>query len=73
MKLGEKESLRIPAITSGSLLIDIAIGCGGYPRGGGHKNFCSGIIRKDNNSFTRNSISPKERRKCSIYRCRART
>jgi len=33
MKLGEKESLRIPVITSGSLSIDTAIGCGGYPRG----------------------------------------
>jgi recombination protein RecA len=33
MRLGERESLRIPVVTSGSLSIDIAIGCGGYPKG----------------------------------------
>jgi recombination protein RecA len=33
MKLGERESLKIPVVSSGSLSIDIAIGCGGYPRG----------------------------------------
>lgn len=33
MRLGERESLRVPVIPSGSLAIDIAVGCGGYPRG----------------------------------------
>lgn len=33
MKLGEKTNLKIEAISSGSLLIDEAIGIGGYPKG----------------------------------------
>ena len=33
MRLGEREKLRVPVIPSGSLAIDIALGCGGYPRG----------------------------------------
>ncbi len=33
MKLGEKGSLKIPVFSSGSLSIDIATGCGGFPKG----------------------------------------
>ncbi len=33
MRLGEKGELRVPVFSSGSLAIDIAVGCGGYPRG----------------------------------------
>lgn len=33
MRLGEKGDLRIPVFPSGSLAIDIAVGCGGYPKG----------------------------------------
>lgn len=33
MKLGEKQSMNVEVIPSGSLLIDAALGVGGYPRG----------------------------------------
>ena len=33
MKLGEKQSMNVAVIPSGSLLIDAALGVGGYPRG----------------------------------------
>lgn len=33
MRLGEKGDLKIPIFSSGSLAIDIAVGCGGLPKG----------------------------------------
>ncbi|MCS7214252.1 MAG: recombinase RecA [Candidatus Calescibacterium sp.] len=33
MRLGEKGELKIPVFSSGSLSIDIAVGCGGFPKG----------------------------------------
>ncbi len=33
MRLGEKGDLKIPVFSSGSLSIDIAVGCGGFPKG----------------------------------------
>ncbi len=33
MRLGQKEGLKIPAIPTGSLAVDAAIGIGGFPRG----------------------------------------
>lgn len=33
MRLGEKGDLKIPVFSSGSLAIDIAVGCGGFPKG----------------------------------------
>lgn len=33
MKLGERESMHIDAISSGSISLDIALGIGGYPKG----------------------------------------
>ena len=33
MKLGERSNVEVNAISSGSLLIDQALGVGGYPRG----------------------------------------
>ena len=33
MRLGQQETLRIPAISSGSIAVDYAVGVGGFPRG----------------------------------------
>lgn len=33
MKLGQREAVEIPAISSGSISLDMALGIGGYPRG----------------------------------------
>lgn len=33
MKLGDKSNLTIEAVSTGSLLLDEAIGVGGYPKG----------------------------------------
>ncbi|MEO0305670.1 MAG: DNA recombination/repair protein RecA, partial [candidate division WOR-3 bacterium] len=33
MRLGEKELIKVPVISTGSISLDLALGIGGYPRG----------------------------------------
>nr|WP_269078631.1 hypothetical protein [Spiroplasma mirum] len=52
MKLGDKSHLKIEAVSIGSLVLDNAIGIGGYPKErGGLLNFWSWIIGKNNLIF----------------------
>ena len=61
MKLGDRAAVDVEPIPSGSLLLDQALGIGGYPKGR-----IIEIFGPESSDRT----SSKERWTCSFYRCR---
>jgi len=66
MKLGSETKLDVPAISTGALSLDIALGVGGIPRG----NLWTGIFRQNHFDVTSYCKCAKGRRDRCIYRCR---
>src|SRR3984957_5337967 len=72
MKLGKNDrSMDIETISSGSLGLDIALGVGGLPRGGG-RDLRAGILRQDPAGAAHGGGGPEEGRHLRLHRCRTR-
>ena len=69
MKMGEENIIRIPAISTGSLSLDLALGVGGVPRGRVDRDIRARIVRKNHLDAAYRGRSPGKRRYGSLYRC----
>ena len=67
MRLGDKEAVSIPTISTGALSIDAALGIGGVPRGRVVEIFRTRIVWQNDSGFACNRRSAKSRRHGCIY------
>ena len=69
MKLGTQKIIDIPAISTGSLALDKALGIGGLPRGRIIEIFGPESSGKTTLALHAVAEAQRKRRDCGLYRC----
>ena len=72
MRLGSREKVDVPAIPTGSLSLDAALGVGGMPARPGHRDLRPGVLGQDHPGPARHRRGPAARRHGRLHRRRAR-